>query len=416
MMEKNREQKKMASRAGPRPLGLHYGAIVNTWMGAVSAAPLAFHGAMAWHPSLAGRAAALADELAGGDEAAFLGAVSRQAQRRLAAALEGLARYRRHPGRRALAPVPAVWARGGVRLLDFGDPARPEAPVVLVVPSLVNPSYVLDLTEERSLMRFLGRSGLRPLLVDWGHPGDEELGFDLTGYITSRLEPALAEAVGRAGGPVGLVGYCMGGDLALALATRHRRDIAGLAVLATPWDFHAEQAVQARAFARAISQMTPALEALGGLPVDLLQAFFFGLQPTLSERKFRRFGALDPDSADARLFVALEDWVNDGMVLAAGVARDCLVGWYGENRPARGTWQVAGRRVDPAALGLPCLAAVPAADRIVPPASALALARLLPQCKIIRPPSGHVGMVVGDRAGEGLWQPLLAWLRDLLAR
>ena len=77
---------------------------------------------------------------------------------------------------------------------------------------------------------------------------------------------------------------------------------------------------------------------------------------------------------------------------------------------------VAGEAVVARELRIPTLHIIPAHDRIVPPASALALARLLPQCKIIRPPSGHVGMVVGDRAGEGLWQPLLAWLSNILAR
>ena len=36
-----------------------------------------------------------------------------------------------------------------------------------------------------------------------------------------------------------LIGYCLGGLLAPGLAAVAQRDLAGLALLATPWDFHA---------------------------------------------------------------------------------------------------------------------------------------------------------------------------------
>ena len=38
----------------------------------------------------------------------------------------------------------------------------------------------------------------------------------------------------------------MGGLLTTALAQRRPRDIAGLALLATPWDFHADNAAAAQ--------------------------------------------------------------------------------------------------------------------------------------------------------------------------
>ena len=43
----------------------------------------------------------------------------------------------------------------------------------------------------------------------------------------------------------------------------------------------------------------------------------------------------------AALFVALEDWLNDGVPLPAPVARQCLAGWYGRNEPGRLAWRIA---------------------------------------------------------------------------
>ena len=51
--------------------------------------------------------------------------------------------------------------------------------------------------------------------------------------------------------------------------------------------------------------------------------------------------------------------------------------------------------------------------RIVEPAAALARAEVMPKAERLTPPSGHIGMVVGGRAREGLWKPLADWLKSI---
>jgi polyhydroxyalkanoate synthase len=328
----------------------------------------------------------------------------------LAAFLDGLDAYRRHPFARAAPTAAAVWAGGGARLLDYGGGS--EAHVVLLVPSLINRSYILDLLPGRSLAAFLAASGIRPLVFDWGNIEGEEFGFDLGDFIVKRLDPAFAEALRLAEGrPLTLAGYCMGGNLALALAERRMSEIAGLALLATPWDFHAERPESARALAAFAEVLMPGFRALGAMPLDVLQGLFAGLDPLLAYRKFRRFAALDPGSEEALVFVALEDWLNDGVPLPWRVAEECLIGWYGENTPGRGAWTIAGAPVRPESFAKPALAVIPNNDRIVPPASALPLARALPDCTTVRASAGHIGMMAGSRAESELWTPLAAWIR-----
>ena len=155
--------------------------------------------------------------------------------------------------------------------------------------------------------------------------------------------------------------------------------------------------------------------ARGGLPVELIQTLFAGIDPLAVPRKFARFAELDPRSPDARIFVAVEDWLNDGVALGAEVARECLLGWYLENRPARGAWQVGGQAVRPERLSLPALVAIPTRDRIVPPASAAALAARLPGAGVLEPEGGHIGMIVAGSARRRLWAPLVAWLQRIAA-
>ena len=326
-----------------------------------------------------------------------------------AALLAGVAAYRRHPWQRTLEDPPPIWREGSSRLLDFGPP---DAPPLLVVPSLVNRAYVLDLLPGQSMLRFLAANGTRPLLLDWGYPGEVERAFGLSDYIAGRLERALECAVAVAGRPVTLAGYCMGGLMAVAAALR-RPDLVGrLVLLASPWDFWAEGERQPRELAGLLPALEPALAQTGALAVDTLQTMFSLLDPGSVAAKYRDFGRQDQASARARMFVALEDWLNDGVPLAAPVARETLSGWYGRNSPARGQWRVLGVPVLPEDLRMRCFVAAPGRDRIVPPGSARALAAAIEGADLIVPRAGHIGMVAGSTARTVLWEPLSAWLRE----
>jgi polyhydroxyalkanoate synthase subunit PhaC len=403
-------------RQGPRPLPLYLLTEMTTLLASHAALPFWKRGSMPWKPSLADAAEDLKRTLdaAGADAYDRFGeAVATEALARTETLLAGIEAYRRHPYRRDLPAAPVLWQEGTTRLLDYRDPARPPGQPVLVVPSLINRAYVLDLTRRRSLMRYLAGRGLAPFLVDWDAPGAEERAFSLDRYVAGRLETALDRVRTETGRPVAALGYCMGGLLALALAQRRPDAVNALVLLATPWDFHAGQGAQAallRALAPSLGRL---IDTLGEAPVDLLQMLFASLSPTLVARKFSAFGALPQKGARARDFVALEDWANDGVPLAARVARDCLFGWYGDNTPARGAWRIAGQTVRPEAIRQPTLALVPAADRIVPPDSALPLAHAIPCARIRMVRGGHVGMLLGARAKTDLYGPLARWLEHL---
>jgi poly(3-hydroxyalkanoate) synthetase len=303
---------------------------------------------------------------------------------------------------------PVLWQEGASRLLDFG-PA--DASPVFVVPSLVNRAYILDLLPGHSMLRYLSTQGLRPLLLDWGYPGPVERGFSLSDYIAGRLERALAFAAARSdGAALPLIGYCMGGLMAVAAAERQPHLVSRLALLAVPWDFWAADYRQAQDLAALLPVLEQTLALNGALSVDSLQLLFSLLDPGSVAAKYRDFGRQDQTSPRARMFVALEDWLNDGIPLAAAVVRETVGGWYGANTPAAGCWRVLGLPVNPSRLHLPCFVAAPARDRIVPPESAHALASAIQGAQLHLPAAGHIGMVAGSQAKAVLWERLGNWL------
>ena len=189
-----------AHRVGePSPLIFHLGAALTAYTFALLAAPRADSPDFPWADGLAGSAAALGGDLDQIEIACEIAA-------RLKATVAGLETWQAHPYRRTLADPPAIWEAGCSRLLDYGaapEAADPAGRPVLVVPSLINRAYVLDLVPGRSLLRWLAAQGLRPLLLDWGTPGPAEAGFDLEAYGTA---PAAAGA--RRGAGAGRAARC----------------------------------------------------------------------------------------------------------------------------------------------------------------------------------------------------------------
>jgi polyhydroxyalkanoate synthase subunit PhaC len=137
--------------------------------------------------------------------------------------------------------------------------------------------------------------------------------------------------------------------------------------------------------------------------MEVLQAGFWALDPERTVRKFAEFGCLDPAGDQARRFVTLEDWANEGEPLPLPAARELFEAMYRDDAPGAGAWMVGGRPIAERP-PVPSLHLVAGNDRIVPAASAPE-----GEQKIIA--SGHVGMVVG-RARTRLHQALAAFLAD----
>jgi polyhydroxyalkanoate synthase len=314
---------------------------------------------------------------------------------RRAAALRGLARYQAAPRESSL-PLPAEVRRyGRVTLHGTGGDGTP----VVLVPSLINPPAVLDLSEERSLLRWLGARGFAAWLLDWGEPNAAERALSVAGHVESLLLPLLA-TFDR---PPVLVGYCLGGTIALAAAARS--PVAGVATIAAPWRFGGYGAARAD-IAALWRGAQPTCEALGLVPMEVLQAGFWRLDPARTIAKFEAFGRMDPDSAPAKAFIRLEDWSNAGAPLTYAAGAE-LFAMIADDAPGRGVWQVEGAPVDLTALTVPAVEFVSTTDRIVPAATAAGLT----DHRAIA--AGHVGMIVGGRARTTLWEPLADWIAAL---
>ena len=313
--------------------------------------------------------------------------------------LKGLRAYQEAPRIAAQHEAPGIAAKAGTTLRDYGG----SGPPVLFIPSLINPPNVLDLTPDNSLLRWLAARGHRIFLIDWGW--DVAARRDLS--VADHVEEIVLPFVEEVGEAPALVGYCLGGIMAVGAAAV--AEVSAVATIAAPWHFSGFSPEARQALAALWQGAEPSVEALGLLPMEVLQCAFWGLDPARTIAKFEHFATLPPGSAQAEAFVTLEDWANDGPPIGEAAAREMFESFLRDDLTGRGAWKVAGKAIDPAALPCPLLNIVSTADRIVPSPTAIEAGERLELAH------GHVGMIVGSYARQKLWEPLRHWLSHAAA-
>lgn len=304
-------------------------------------------------------------------------------------------------------PADVVHRENKWRLLRYRP--LPEGPAfatpVLLVPSLINRHYVLDLMPGKSFAEWMVAHGHDVYVIDWGTPGPEDryLSFDdVCDTYLGRAVRHVARASER--GRVHLLGYCLGGTLATIYTAARPERVASLVALAAPIGFHDEGLLSA--WTRTPTFDVAALvAACGNVPWPLMQSAFHLLRPTLGLSK--AVALLERAWNDEFLdgFLALETWGNDNVSFPGECYRRYVEELYRGDALLRGTFTLSGIPARLEQIRCPTLAVTFAHDNIVPAASAaVLLERISSEDKHrIHLPGGHVGAVVSKAASQNLW-------------
>ena len=302
------------------------------------------------------------------------------------------------------------------RLLHYRARGAARATPILVVASLINRYYVLDLLPELSVIDQLCGHGFDVFVLDWKAPGEDgpERGFDdyLDGAIAAAARTAAAHSP-SGGGRVGMLGYCMGGTMAAIYAARHPKTLRWLALLGTPIDFHqsgrlAEWTRPERFDAGLL------MDVFGNMPPWLMQSGFKLLNPADAVAKLVRLHQNGGDEQTIRQFVALESWLDDNLAFPGGVYREYIQRLYQDNALVRGGLRVGGRPVDLAELTAPLLDVVALRDHICAPPSSRALLPLVGSAdkQLLEFDTGHIGLTTSRRSHTELWPRIIAWMEE----
>lgn len=311
--------------------------------------------------------------------------VEKAARNKLLDFFAGINSYATQPVSEWKPNAKVIWQEGSTRILDFGGKGQP----ILFIPPLINRANILDLSGEKSLMKFLSKQG-NALLVDWGAPTESEINFNSDSYIQRLTRFCQTQKKLIIGG------YCMGGLLALKLAKCI--EPSALILLATPWNFHAPDVKRVEIPAK---HMHKYLDDLETVPPEFIQSLFMMADPW---RVYNKYSSMGKSSApQKKSMMEIEYWVNNGVPMSVLMAKECIIDWTINNTPGKGKW------LDVSDLQMPVFLGCPTNDKIVPIGCSIPLAGLLTNATLHKFNCGHIGMLTRKLCFE----PIKEWLENL---
>lgn len=289
---------------------------------------------------------------------------------------------------------------------------EPGAPLLLI-PSLINRHYVLDLLPGKSLVEWLVNAGHDVFVIDWGTPTDEDRYTTFDDVTEHAIGRALLRTMRATGADrVNVLGYCLGGTLAAIHAAAHPERFGSLALLAAPIAF-GDDGLLSRWTRTRTFDVRALVAGAGNVPWQLMQAAFHLLRPTTNVTKAVSVidRAWDDEFLDG--FFAVETWGNDNVPFPGACYERYIEELYRRDALVRGAFHLAGRRVDLATIACPTLAVTFEHDGIVPWKSAAAILDHVSSThkEHLHLPGGHVGAVVSRKAASGLWPALDRFFR-----
>lgn len=301
---------------------------------------------------------------------------------------------------------------------------KADVPPVIICYGLFGRQTMIDLQEDRSLVRNLLNDGIDVYVVDWGNPTRADQFLTLDDYINGYLRDCVDYLIGENNGkPISLFGICEGGTFASCLVALEPDLFSGLALAITPIDFIGEPDTFRRGeglLNRWVQNMTEAevnevIDTYGNMPGALTGAIFSSLTPIASMTKYNLgLARLEGDEAATLNFLRMEKWISDRPDHPGAAAKEWFNLLYRENQLVAGKFELGGRTVNLGHISCPVLNIYAEQDHIVPISCTKALGKYI-RPKLYREigfSGGHVGVFVSRKAQGVVAKGLSDWLKE----
>ncbi len=298
----------------------------------------------------------------------------------------------------ALTPGKVIFQNDLMQLIQYAPSTKTALkPPVLIVPPWINKFYILDLTPEKSFIKWCVDQGLTVFSISWVNPDARLAGKSFEDYMREGPLAAL-DVIKQATGErkVHTVGYCVGGTLlavtlAYMAATRDQR-VMSATFFATQVDFTHAGDLKLFVDEKQIVALERRMAEQGYLEGRKMATAFNMLR---SNDLIWPYVINNYLKGKAPFPFDLLYWNSDATRMPAGNHSFYLRNCYLENKLSKGEMEIGGKRLDLEKVRTPIYNLATREDHIAPPRSVLLSSKFFGgPVRFVLAGSGHIAGVV----------------------
>jgi polyhydroxyalkanoate synthase len=321
-------------------------------------------------------------------------------------------------------PSDVVYEENKLELLHYDaeaagievDEEDKESVPILIVYALINRPYILDLQEERSVVRRLLEGGHDVYLIDWNEPSRLDQHLTLDDYVNRYIDNCVDVVRERSGeDAINLLGYCMGGTMSVMYTALHREKVNTLGLMAAGLCFDQTGGVLEEWGAGEYYEPSDVTHTFGNVPAEMLDVGFALMDPVENYvSKYIRFAENIENESFVENFGRMEKWLGDGIDVAGETYVQFLEDIYQDNKLYKNELELDGQHVDIQNIDMPVLQLMGEYDHLVPAAASKPFNEVVPSddTTIMEFSTGHIGLSVSSSTHAELWPDVAEWYSE----
>lgn len=312
-------------------------------------------------------------------------------------------------------PKEIIWTRNKAILYHYlpQAPRKYREPILLIY-SLMNKAFIVDLRPGSSMIEFLVKKGYEVYLLDWGIPGPEDADMKLDDYVMDYMPRVVRHTLRHAKvDQLNMVGYCLGAVLSMCyVATHLDAPVKNLVTLTVPLDF-SDQTLFNDWLNPKHMNLPRLLEAYDNIPGEFLD-FGMRLKDPVPGFITSYTGFFDKvlDDRAIESWISMQKWMSEPIPFAGAAFKQCAEEMWLKNKLVNNQFVLRGQRVDLSQIKMSYLNVLAERDTIVPSCQSTMAVDVVGSAdkEQVVLPGGHIGLAVGRTAVKGLWPKLDSWL------
>jgi polyhydroxyalkanoate synthase len=312
-------------------------------------------------------------------------------------------------------PRTVIWSRGRASLMHYTAGADAGNPTILLVPSLINRSYIWDLRHGDSFVEHLLGAGFDVMCLDWGEPDARDAHNTMSTYVDDYMVAAVAAATRRCGSVPIVIGHCFGGLIAVLWAASTEQQPRALITLAAPtnWD-----EVGPLSWLTRQGRIEPedVLDETGNVPPAAMLTAFQMIRPLGDIVTYVTLFDRLHDREATQAIWALMAWARGHIPFPGTTFVEMIRKLSRENSLITGKVAFGGRIRELSSITAPFLNIYGRKDHVAPPESVKPLTSLVGSTTADERElnAGHIGLLVGTTMRGKTMPTVTGWLDKVL--